>query len=104
MSNTPWPHFSKDELACKCCDQMQMDPGFMTVLEDLRVAYGKPLKITSGYRCAKHNTEVAKTGTKGPHTTGKAVDIQIAGSDAHLLLTLALAKGFPRVGLSQAGS
>lgn len=104
MNDTPWPHFSKAELECKCCGQMQMDPAFMDNLEALRVSYGKPLKITSGYRCAKHNANVAHTGAKGPHTTGKAVDIQIAGSDAHLLLTLALTKGFPRVGLSQAGS
>ena len=48
------------------------------VLEPLREAIGKPIKITSGYRSAKYNLAIG--GAKGSmHTTGMAADIAIGG-------------------------
>ncbi|MEO5348462.1 MAG: hypothetical protein H7836_02295 [Magnetococcus sp. YQC-3] len=36
-------HFTAQEMTCKCgCNQQKMDPIFLTALESLRVAYGKP--------------------------------------------------------------
>ncbi|WP_173361576.1 D-Ala-D-Ala carboxypeptidase family metallohydrolase [Magnetococcus marinus] len=104
MSEQSWPHFSHTELECHCgCGSQEMDPEFMERLEDLRGAYDKPMPVTSAYRCPNHNASVSKTGPSGPHTTGMAVDIQVAGEDAHKLMTLALYHGFTGVGVRQRG-
>ena len=104
MSDTPWPHFSHDELKCKCgCNTAAMDDGFMQKLEKLRVAFGKPMRVTSGYRCPAHNKAVSKTGATGPHTTGMAVDIQISGADAFKLITIAAYFGITGIGVKQNG-
>ncbi|MBF0213997.1 MAG: DUF882 domain-containing protein [Magnetococcales bacterium] len=99
-----WPHFTKQEMQCQCgCGAAQMDPAFMDRLEELRKAFGKPMSISSGYRCAAHNLAVAHTGISGPHTTGHAVDIRITSPDAWQLLKLAVGLGFTGIGVSQQG-
>ena len=104
MTEHPWPHFANAELACHCgCGRQEMDNGFMTLLESLRTAYGQPMRITSAFRCPEHNVQASTTGTTGPHTTGRAVDVQVAGEDAHHLLALALHLGFSGIGVSQRG-
>ncbi len=45
------------------------------ILEPLRVHYGRPIIITSGYRCTKLNTAVGGSSTS-QHQTGEAVDIR----------------------------
>jgi zinc D-Ala-D-Ala carboxypeptidase len=101
---TQWPHFLEKELRCKCgCGKSKMDVQFMSALELLRTTYGKPMIVTSGYRCPAHNGSVSSTGDNGPHTQGKAVDIKIHGKEAHRLLTIALQQGFKGVGLKQVG-
>ena len=59
--------------------------------------------ITSGFRCARYNVEVSSSGEGGPHTTGRAVDVQVSGPRAYRLLHLALAHGFSGVGVKQHG-
>lgn len=99
------PHFSLSELQCKCgCGQALMDKVFLAKLEDLRQGMGQPLTVTSGYRCPAHNLACSATGAHGPHTMGCAVDIAIAGPDAHRLLLLAMHIGFTGIGISQRGS
>jgi len=98
------PHFKRGELMCNdICARAQMSPGFLQRLESLRVAFGKPMIITSGYRCPRHNSLVSKTGIAGPHTTGLAVDVSVAGPDAYLLVLIALQMGFTGIGVQQAG-
>ena len=45
------------------------------VLDPLREAYGKPIHVTSGYRCQKLNALVGGSPTSD-HMTGCAADIQ----------------------------
>ncbi|MEG3637667.1 D-Ala-D-Ala carboxypeptidase family metallohydrolase [Magnetococcus sp. PR-3] len=105
MSEQNWPHFSHDELQCRCgCGQALMDERFMALLEELRMAFGKPMPLTSAYRCPNHNAAVSSSGHDGPHTTGCAVDVQVAGHDAHALLTLATHHGFTGLGVKQRGT
>jgi uncharacterized protein YcbK (DUF882 family) len=98
-----WPHFSRAEMRCKGSGECRMDPAFMDTLEAIRVAYGAPMPIMSGYRSPEHNARVSHTGSTGPHTTGRAVDIAIRGQDAHRLLKTALAHGIMGVGVAQKG-
>lgn len=99
-----WPNFSYQELACKCCKSLIIVPEFLDKLQILRSDYGSAMKITSGYRCQKHNSEVSMTGESGPHTTGQAVDVYASGKDAYDLLHLALLHGFTGIGISQKGA
>ncbi|MBF0098762.1 MAG: DUF882 domain-containing protein [Magnetococcales bacterium] len=103
MTNTPWPHFSEEELRCHCgCGRQDVDGDFMLKLEALRMAYGKPMSVSSGYRCPAHNAATSTTGENGPHTTGKAIDILVAGEDAYRLVGLAIKHGFTGIGICQA--
>ncbi|MBF0164457.1 MAG: DUF882 domain-containing protein [Magnetococcales bacterium] len=100
-----WPHFKKAEMQCQCgCGKAAMDPEFMDRLHRLRLNYGKPIHVSSGYRCPSHNNAVSHTGDGGPHTTGRAVDIRISGAEAVDLLRKAVYLGFTGIGVSQQGA
>lgn len=80
-------HFKKSEFACKCgCGFDEVDLKLVRLLEDIREHFGrKPLYISSGCRCAKHNKEVG--GVQGSrHVQGKASDIYIQGVSTQDLL------------------
>jgi zinc D-Ala-D-Ala carboxypeptidase len=100
--------FSREELQCRCgqfCDYAcPMDSEFMDRVDRLREHFGKPLKVTSGYRCAKHNSNVSSTGASGPHVSGKAVDFGVSRGDAHALLEIAMSMSFSGIGIAQKGS
>ena len=83
-------YFKAHEFACKCgeCDSdgNEMDPHFMSMLNQLRERFGFPLVITSGYRCPAYNERISTTGRDGPHTTGRAADLHVVGKDAFRLV------------------
>ena len=87
-------NFSSAEMMCSCgCGEDSMDPDFMSILQNIRDEMQRPLRISSGVRCAKRNMQVSSTGKNGPHvprTTGTmASDILIAGADALRLIDIA---------------
>jgi zinc D-Ala-D-Ala carboxypeptidase len=98
-------HFTENELKCECgCGRAEMDADFMVKLEQIREYWGKPMLLSSAYRCPDHNKNVSSTGENGPHTTGKAVDILCYGNDALELIDLVTDVGINGLGLSQKGS
>jgi uncharacterized protein YcbK (DUF882 family) len=103
MQWSSYPNFKAAEFNCSHCGKNEMKPDFMAKLQALRVAYGKPMRVTSGYRCPQHPIE-AKKAAPGAHASGCACDIGIEGADAHRLLTLALAAGFTGIGVQQKGA
>lgn len=76
---------------------------FMDKIEGLRVAYGRPLSVSSAARCPAHNAKVSGTGRTGPHTTGRAIDLRVSHADAWHLLSLAMRYGFTGIGVQQKG-
>lgn len=96
-------HFSHEELRCSHCGENRMDAQFLELLEELRVRHGRPMLLSSAYRCPEHNQAVSTTGPDGPHTTGKAVDVLVHTAQAHRLLALATLLGFRGIGLKQHG-
>ncbi len=74
-------HFSHSEFKCKCgsCNTYKPPPlSLVAILEMVRHWAGKPVTITSGYRCGVHNTKVGgATGSK--HLLGLAADIKVQG-------------------------
>ncbi len=102
MDWSRYPNFTVSEFKCSHCGANEMRPEFMERLQLLRLEFGKPMRITSGYRCPKHPIEAKKTAP-GPHATGLACDVGVQGADAHQLLGLALAQGFKGIGVQQKG-
>lgn len=81
-----------------------MDQKFMEKLVKFRELVGFPLPVTSGFRCPKHNYDVShKTSFTGPHTTGKAVDIQVSHERASRVIRASLNFGFMGIGIRQHG-
>jgi uncharacterized protein YcbK (DUF882 family) len=107
MTEVDWgkyPNFRKEEFNCRCgCGRNEMKPEFLERLQALRAVYGKPLHITSGYRCPQHPVEASKA-QPGMHSTGLAADIGVSGSEAVEVLRLAFDAGFRGVGVQQKGN
>jgi uncharacterized protein YcbK (DUF882 family) len=77
-------HFDDSEFRCKCCKKLPtagMDKDLINLLEDIRTKLNKPVTITSGYRCEKHN-EACGGAPKSQHLLGQAADIQVSGMSA----------------------
>ncbi len=75
----------------------------MAKLELLRNEVRHPLAINSGYRCAKHNTELRGSSPNSLHMKGKAADISWDELDAFQkanLLTRAM-KYFGGIGIAK---
>lgn len=96
-------NFSIFEMQCKCgCGRAEMDPHFMALLQAIRDDVG-PMVISSGYRCSDHNIRVSRSDVKGPHTTGRAVDVMICGARAYQLIGVAQDQGVTGLGIAQKG-
>jgi zinc D-Ala-D-Ala carboxypeptidase len=89
-------HFTVRELACPCCGERGYRSELVTFLERIRGAFGRPIPIVSGYRCARHNREIGATQT---HATGLAVDLAIRGMEAAELEAIAIFHGATGRGL-----
>lgn len=74
-------YFKRREFACRCgCGTSTVDAELLQVLTDVREHFGCPVVVSSGHRCAKHNTSVG--GAKASmHLTGKAADIRVVTHD-----------------------
>lgn len=80
--------FSKREFACRCCGKVFVATALADGLQALRDLAGRPVIITSGYRCARHNNAVG--GADGSlHTSGQAADIVVGGLAVHQMYALA---------------
>lgn len=69
-------HFKDKEFACKHCGEIKLDSHLLAILELVRLRYGKPVIITSGYRCETHNKNVGGA-PKSKHMLGIAADIKV---------------------------
>ena len=95
--------FTDAELACRCGCGLLPKPESRARLERLRERCAFPFIITSGARCAVYNALVSGTGDDGPHTTGQAFDVGVAGEHALRLVDRAREEGFTGVGVKQHG-
>lgn len=70
-------HFTKAELACKCCGFFNMEPPFIAFLEKVRREVDEPMVITSGVRCPANNKK-SKGSPTSAHLSGLAVDVAVS--------------------------
>lgn len=79
-------YFRREEFACKCgcyCDGFPAEPEetLVRLAEDVRAHFDAPVTVSSGVRCARHNTNVGGV-ENSRHLRGKAVDFCVAGKTA----------------------
>lgn len=95
-------YFTKEEMACSCgCGRADMDPDFMAMLDELREQLGRPLTITSAFRCRNHLEEIKKA-LPGAHSAGYAADIAVSGgSERFQVMQAAIKMGFVGIGVAR---
>ena len=74
-------HFDSREFACRHCGKDGISRELVDALEELRVRVGRPVVVTSGYRCPEHPVERAKA-RPGLHALGIAADVTVPGMAA----------------------
>lgn len=98
-----YPNFKAAEFKCSHCQGEGIRAELLDKLQAMRTEYGKPMTITSGYRCPQHPVE-SKKSAPGAHALGMAADIGVQGAEAHKVLALACKHGFSGIGVQQKGT
>ena len=94
-------HFSREEFACKCgCGADKVSKELVEKLELVRLMYGKPMRVTSGVRCAFHNQGEGGKKTSA-HLQGEAADIAVKDCSERDLLVGFLRTQFLRMGVAK---
>ena len=94
-------NFDTLEFDCKganCCNKTLIDKQLVDYLQHIRNHFGKPVTITSGYRCPTHNRAVGGV-TNSKHTQGMAADIVIDGVAPREVAKYAESIGIKGIGL-----
>lgn len=93
-------NFRAREFDCKCsgkCNETKIDEQLVVFLQKIREHFGKPVDITSGYRCAEHNKAVGGVSSS-LHTKGQAADFVINGVDPYDIAKYAESIGVKGIG------
>ncbi len=79
-------YFNVSEFSCQCkhkeCLEQRISVDLVTRLTTLREAVGKPLRVTSGFRCKAHQDDLRASNvntvvsTQSQHELGNAADVQ----------------------------
>lgn len=94
-------YFKEEEFRCPCCGKVKVSRLLLENLDRMREIYKKPIIISSGYRCRKHNKEVGGKTTSA-HLKGMAADILCpSNEDRYLLVGAAILAGFRRIGIGK---
>ncbi len=94
--------FTVNEFACQDNSNVVLiDQRLVDVLQDIRNHFGKPIRITSGYRTVSHNADVGGA-SNSQHTYGRAADITISGVSYARIKEYA--DNLPEVGYSYIGT
>lgn len=97
-------YFKRSEFSCKCeltdCKEQKLSELLLHKLIALREDYGKPICISSGYRCKEHNLSIG--GAKlSQHILGHAADIIRPDNDKDdLALFAQIVKRFKAIGIA----
>ena len=106
------PYFNPARFACRCkqCDdniaishirgKEVMADRLIEELHKLRLRYGHPIYVTSGYRCISHPIEACKE-RPGSHNRGVSVDVAVEYDKLYWFLKYVFQSGqFRRIGIS----
>ena len=80
------PHFKVREFACNDgSDPVFISQALADILENIRVHFGKPVHINSGYRTVSYNESVDGSSSTSQHCNGLAADIRVEGVSPDLV-------------------
>ena len=99
-------NFESSEFDCHgsgCCSSTLVDDKLVTYLQQIREHFGKPVNISSGYRCATHNKNIGGA-TNSRHAKGQAADIYITGVAPAEIAKYAESIGILGIGLYETDS
>jgi hypothetical protein len=71
-------HYTDTDLRNDRFEKSFMHPEVLRKLDALTDSFGEKFKITSGYRDPFFNQKVSWSGASGPHTHGRAVDVDVS--------------------------
>lgn len=94
-------YFNMCEFECHHCGQLPdegMNPVLLAKLDELRRRMGRPIIVTSGYRCRTHNANVGGA-SRSQHLYGNATDIYCPGVSTEELANKAVQLGFDGIGV-----
>jgi uncharacterized protein YcbK (DUF882 family) len=96
------PNFTANEFVCKCgvCRGGMMTMRLLVSLDALRRRWGKPLTVTSGFRCPYQNRAVGGS-RESQHLTGNAVDLAGEGVPSLEFVKAAIYAGFGGIGVGE---
>ena len=89
-------HFNLSEFSCPCCNRVMLHPKLLVKLIGLRKIIGKPIHITSGYRCPTYNHQIGGV-ENSYHCIGLAADIKV--KDINLIELLGYAEEIDFTGI-----
>ena len=93
-------YFQDTELWCPCCYKLPPKESVIK-LYIVRLMYGKPIIVLSGYRCKEYNRSPhLGSNDDSYHPKGKAFDVIVPNSDRRLLMHYAFLAGFNGFGLN----
>ncbi len=94
-------HFYSNEFDCHgsgCCSESKINEKLIEYLEKIREHFGKPVTITSPYRCPVHNSRIG--GAAGSrHSKGDAADFVVSGVAPRVVAQYAESIGIMGIGL-----
>ena len=74
------PHFRVREFACRDgSDPIFVEEELAALLEAIRLHFGCPVAITSGFRTAAHNASIPGASPHSQHLYGQAADFRVEG-------------------------
>lgn len=94
-------NFQYKEFDCHgqgCCSTTIIDEKLVEYVQQIRDHFGKPVTITSSYRCEVHNRRVGGA-TKSYHMRGQAADIVVQGVSSREVAKYAESIGILGIGL-----
>ena len=94
-------NFQYKEFDCHgsgCCSKTVIDEKLVAYVQQIRDHFGKPVTVTSPYRCEVHNKRVGGA-TKSYHMQGKAADIVVQGVSSREVAKYAESIGILGIGL-----
>lgn len=101
-SNTKNFHPDTDTLGCTCgCGLNRVVQDSLDKLQLIRDDFGKPMVVTSGFRCPNHPIEARKgKDALHRHCSGKSFDVRCRNSkDRYALVKLAMKYGAKGIGI-----
>lgn len=95
-------NFNEREFACRHCGAVHIEPELIKRLQALRDVLGKPITVTSGYRCPAHNKAIG--GAKqSRHMQGQAADLVVPGLTPAQVAAAADQVGLGGIGVYKSG-